>query len=167
MVLFVLSVIFLGVAYTMLLKRGLLHIDSLFFVMLGLGSLGTLFFFRALSGFLLRVFQANQKLYYKGLNMFTLRQFAARVGSNYVSMTVICLMLLLAIGITACSVGMNNTLDTLTNAQAPYDFYLSAERRSSETGETTPVDVPATLRRAGFDPAAQLSACLLYTSRCV
>lgn len=157
-VLFVLSVIFLGAAYTMLLKRGLLHIDALFFVMLGLGSLGTLFFFRALSGFLLRVFQANQKLYYKGLNMFTLRQFAARVGSNYVSMTVICLMLLLAIGITACSVGMNNTLDTLTNAQAPYDFYLSAERRNSESGETTPVDVPATLRRAGFDPAVQLSA---------
>ena len=53
-VLFVLSIIFLGVAYTMLLKRGLLHIDALFFVMLGLGSLGTLFFFRALSGFLLR-----------------------------------------------------------------------------------------------------------------
>lgn len=157
-VLFVLSVIFLGVAYAMLLKRGLLRIDALFFVMLALGSLGTLFFFRALSGFLLRVFQSNKKLYYSGLNMFTLRQFAARVGSNYVSMTVICLMLLLAIGITACSVGMNNTLDTLTNQQAPYDFYLSAARLDPENDqEYIPVDIPATLRQAGFDPAEQLS----------
>ena len=157
-VLFLLSILLLAVAYTMLLKRGLLRIDALFFVMLALGSLGTLFFFRALSGFLLRVFQANKKLYYKGLNMFTLRQFAARVGSNYVSMTVICLMLLLAIGITACSVGLNNTLDTLTNAQAPYDFYLSATRRDPESDRyDIPVDIPATLKEAGFDTAEQLS----------
>ena len=158
-VLFVLSVLFLAVAYTMLLKRGLLRIDALFYVMLALGSLGTLFFFRALSGFLLRVFQANKKLYYKGLNMFTLRQFAARVGSNYVTMTVICLMLLLAIGITACSVGMNNTLDTITNQQAPYDFFLAAAKTDPETGrDNIPVDVPAVLKEAGFDPAEQLSS---------
>lgn len=156
-VLFLLSVVLLGVAYWMLLTRGLLMIDSLFFVMLGLGSLGTLFFFRALSGFLLRIFQANKKLYYSGLNMFTLRQFASRVGSNYVSMTIICLMLLLAIGITACSVGMNNTLDTLTNAQAPYDFHLSAEARIPGEDKWVDVDVPATLKAVGFDPAAELS----------
>ncbi len=157
-IMFLLSLVLLGVAYWMLLTRGLLRIDTLFFVMLALGSLGTLFFFRALSGFLLRIFQANKKLYYKGLNMFTLRQFASRVGSNYVSMTVICLMLLLAIGITACSVGLNNTLDNLTNTQAPYDFYLSAERRIPDRDEWQPVDVPATLKEVGFDPAIQLSS---------
>ena len=37
----------------MLLTRGMLHIDALFWLMLVLGTLGTLLFFRSLSGFLL------------------------------------------------------------------------------------------------------------------
>ena len=154
--LFLLSLVLLAVAYAMLLIRGMLRVDALFYLMLALGSLGTLLFCRGLSGFLLRVLQSNAALYYRGLNMFTLRQFAARVGSNYVSMTVICLMLLLSIGITACAVGMNNTLDSITGAQAPYDFYLAATALDPETGEETAVDVPAALKEAGFDPEAEL-----------
>ena len=154
--LFLLSLVLLAVAYAMLLIRGMLRVDALFYLMLALGSLGTLLFFRGLSGFLLQVLQSNKRLYYRGLNMFTLRQFAARVGSNYLSMTVICLMLLLSIGITACSVGLNNTLDSITGAQAPYDFYLSANALDPETGEMVPVDVPAALKEAGFDPEVEL-----------
>ena len=111
--------------------------------MLALGTAGTLLFFLSLSGFLLRVCQANKKLYYKGLNMFILRQFNSRINSTYVSMTVICLMLLLAIGITACSIGLNNTISQLTNAQAPYDVSLSANRYNAETGESCPQISPA------------------------
>ena len=66
-------------------------------------SLGTLLFFRSLSGFLLRVCRSRKKLYYKNLNLFVLRQFNARINTTYRSMTVICLMLLLALGITASS----------------------------------------------------------------
>ena len=106
-VLFVVGAVLLGIAYAMLLCRGILRVDTLFFVMLALGTAGTLLFFLSLSGFLLRVCQANKKLYYKGLNMFILRQFNSRINSTYVSMTVICLMLLLAIGITACSIGLS------------------------------------------------------------
>ena len=154
--LFLLSLVLLAVAYAMLLIRGMLRVDALFYLMLALGSLGTLLFFRGLSGFLLQVLQSNKTLYYRGLNMFTLRQFAARVGSNYLSMTVICLMLLLAIGITACSVGLNNALDSITGVQAPYDFYLAATALDPETGEETAVDVPAALKEAGFDPEVEL-----------
>ena len=156
-VLFVVGAVLLGIAYAMLLTRGILIIDTLFFVMLALGTAGTLLFFLSLSGFLLRVCQANKRLYYKGLNMFILRQFNARINSTYVSMTVICLMLLLAIGITASSIGLNNTISQLTSAQAPYDVSLSASRFNPETGEELPVDIPAALKEAGFDPAVQLS----------
>ena len=86
----------LAVAYAMLLTRGLLRVDALFWVMIGLGSLGTLLFFRSLSGFLLRVCQSSKRLYYRNLNMFVLRQFNARINTTYRSMTVICLMLLLS-----------------------------------------------------------------------
>ena len=64
-VLFLLGCALLVVAYAMLLTRGLLRVDDLFWVMIGLGSLGTLLFFRGLSGFLLRLCQTNKKLYYK------------------------------------------------------------------------------------------------------
>ena len=119
---FLLGVVLLLVAYAMLLIRGINRIDSLFFLMLALGTLGTLLFFRSLSGFLLRLVKGHKKLYYKDLNMFVLRQFNSRIHTTYVSMTVICLLLLLAIGVTACCVGLNNTIGAMTDASAPYDF---------------------------------------------
>ena len=47
-VLFLAGAGLLAVAYAMLLTRGLLRVDALFWVMIGLGSLGTLLFFRSL-----------------------------------------------------------------------------------------------------------------------
>ncbi len=133
-VLFLVGVVLLAAAYTMLLTRGMLHIDALFWLMLVLGTLGTLLFFRSLSGFLLELCQKNKKLYYKDLNMFVLRQFNSKINTTYVSMTIICLMLLLAIGITACSVGLNNTIEHLTSNSAPYDFTLMVWSDSEDVG---------------------------------
>ena len=58
--LFLVGVVLLVIAYAMLLTRGLLRVDALFWVMIGLGSLGTLLFFRSLSGFLLRICQSRR-----------------------------------------------------------------------------------------------------------
>lgn len=157
---FLLGVVLLVVAYAMLLFRGMLYIDSLFFLMLALGTLGTLLFFRSLSGFLLRVVKGRKKVYYKGLNMFVLRQFNSRIHSTYLSMTVICLLLLLAIGITACSVGLNNTIEQNSNASAPYDVTIQ-----NYAGDVEQVDIPALLTENGFDAAAQFKEsylCNLY-----
>lgn len=133
-ILFLLGVALLVTAYAMLLIRGLLTIDVLFFVMLGLGTLGTLLFFRGLSGFILRVCQSREKLYYKNLNMFVLRQWSSKIHTTYVSMTVICIMLLLAIGVTACSLGMNEAIEGSVNtwtqgmsAEAITEIYGSYE----------------------------------------
>jgi hypothetical protein len=114
--LFLLGVALLGTAYAMLLTRGLLCIDYLFFVMLFIGILGTLLFFRGLSGFILRICQSRESLYYKNLNMFVLRQWSSKIHTTYISMTVICIMLLLAIGISACSLGMNNAIEASVNS---------------------------------------------------
>lgn len=148
--LFLVGVVLLVVAYAMLLVRGMLAVDALFFVMLGLGSLGTLLFFRSLSGFLLRVCQSNQRFYYKGLNMFVLRQFNARIHTTYLSMTAVCLMLLLAMGITASSAGLHNTITALTNE--PCDVTLV--NYAPEAGE---VDFPQQLGEFGFDPEREFS----------
>ena len=138
----------LAVAYAMLLERGLLRVDELFWVMIGLGSLGTLLFFRGLAGFLLRLCQSSRKLYYKNLNLFILRQFNAGINTTYRSMTVICLMLLLAIGITATSVGLNNTVEQMAAQSQPQDVELIVWPEE----EGGALDLPALLQAGGFDP---------------
>ena len=148
---FLVGVALLVVAYAMLLVRGMLYIDSLFLLMLVLGTLGTLLFFRSLSGFLLRIVKGNKRVYYKGLNMFVLRQFNSRIHTTYLSMTVICLLLLLAIGVTATSVGLNNTIDQNTAAEAPYDVTIQ-----NYSGDYAVVDIPDRLTQAGFDAAGRL-----------
>lgn len=156
--LFLVGVVLLVIAYAMLLTRGLLRVDALFWVMIGLGSLGTLLFFRSLSGFLLRICQSSKGLYYKNLNLFVLRQFNARINTTYRSMTVICLMLLLALGITASSVGLNNTVEQMTNEMTPRDMQLIFW---NEPGDPEP-DLAAVLKEGGFDPETECSAWLSF-----
>lgn len=161
LLLFLAGVVLLAVAYAMLLERGIFRVDGLFFLMLGLGTAGTLLFFRSLSGFLLEVCQKNKGLYYKGLNMFILRQFNSKINTTYVSMTVICLMLLLAIGITACSVGLNNTIESNTNGSAPYDVTV----RFWPSGQGDEPDLEGWLAAGGFDPEEALDGRVYYTTR--
>lgn len=149
--LFLVGVALLGIAYAMLLVRGLLAVDGLFLLMLALGVAGTLLFFRSLSGFLLRVVRSHKGIYYKGLNMFVLRQFNARIHTTYLSMTMVCLMLLLAIGITASSAGLNSTLNQLS--QEPMDLSIT-----NFDADTAPADLPQLLGDAGFDPEVEFSA---------
>ena len=156
--LFLVGVVLLVIAYAMLLTRGLLRVDALFWVMIGLGSLGTLLFFRSLSGFLLRICQSSKGLYYKNLNLFVLRQFNARINTTYRSMTVICLMLLLALGITASSVGLNNTVEQMTNEMTPRDMQLIFW---NEPEDPEP-DLAAILKEGGFDPETECSAWLSF-----
>lgn len=155
--LFLLGVLFLAAAYALLLTRGMLMIDFLFLVMLILGTLGTLLFFRGLSGFVLRLCQSSPRFYYKGLNMFVLRQWSGRIHSTYLSMTVICILLLLAIGATACSVGLNAAIEDNTDGAAPYDVSIQ-----NYSGDTTVVDLAALLTEHGFDSDAMFAGQVDY-----
>ncbi len=159
--LFLTGAALLLVAYAMLLTRGLLRVDALFWVMIALGSLGTLLFFRSLSGFLLRLCRSSRSLWYKNLNLFVLRQFNARIQTTYRSMTVICLMLLLAIGITASSVGLNNTVEQMAETACPWDAELVVW--PEEEGGT--VDVAAALKEEGFDAGQTCAAWLAFPLR--
>jgi putative ABC transport system permease protein len=59
-----------------------------------MGAVGTFFLFASMSGFFLEVISANKRFYYRGLNIFIARQLGSRVNTAYISMTLICLMLL-------------------------------------------------------------------------
>ncbi|MGL4912872.1 MAG: FtsX-like permease family protein, partial [Romboutsia sp.] len=96
---FILCVISLGVAYKLVLEVGLNMADQRFGISIGLGVLGTVLFFFSLAGFILYVVKKNKKVYFKGLNIFIVKQINSKVNTNFISMSVICLMLFLTIGV--------------------------------------------------------------------
>ncbi|MFQ8600649.1 MAG: ABC transporter permease [Oscillospiraceae bacterium] len=96
-VLFLVSLVLLGAAYAMIIHNGMMMLDAEFTGSLILGSVGTLLFFFSLSGFLVKVVQANKRIYLKNLNMFILRQLGSKINTTFVSMAVICIMLLVTI----------------------------------------------------------------------
>ena len=151
--LFLLGCTCLGMAYAILLTRGLLRMDLLWFTMLGLGTLGTFLIFRSLSGFLLR-FTKGHAGYYKGLNMFVLRQWSGKVHTNCLSNTVISILLLLAMGVTACSVGLNDTITSTVGDQTPYDLTVLNYGRE---GEYEQADIPELFRAIGVEPEESFS----------
>lgn len=152
---FILGVILLAAAYGILLFFGMAIAVATLPIcvsMLSLGTLGTLLIFRSLSGFVLDVVQKHPKIYYRNLNLFTLRQWISKVHSTYLSQTVICILLLLAIGITASSVGLNSTLESMTDQQAPFDITVQ-----NQSGDVQSVDFSALLGEREFDAAHLLA----------
>lgn len=97
-VLFIASLIILGCAYALILDNGFAMFTLEFTASIVLGSIGTFLFFFSLSGFLLKFVQSRKSFYYRNLNMFVMRQLNSRINSAFVSMTIICIMLLLTIG---------------------------------------------------------------------
>ena len=95
--LFVVSLALIGVAYHELRVNGMYAIDWRFNLATALVSVGTFLLFFSVSGFLLRLGQSARGFYLRGLNMFALRQLSSRVNSAWVSISIVCAALFLAI----------------------------------------------------------------------
>ena len=138
------------IAYAILLIFGMAYaviLPVLCVPMLGLGTLGTLLIFKSLSGFVLRLVQSHPKLYFKNLNVFTLRQWISKVHSTYLAQTVICILLLLAMGITASSIGLNNTIESMTGYRVPFD--ITVQNQNADSLGT--IDFPKLLAQHGVE----------------
>ncbi|WP_300347859.1 ABC transporter permease [Clostridium sp.] len=123
---FLMSLILLAAAYFVVIKIGLRPDLKTFWVTIILGILGTLLLIFSLAGFTLYMVQKNKNIYLKNLNVFVLRQINNKINTNFVSMTVICLMLFLTISVLSTGLSFKNAL-------------------SSDLEETTPFDASATL----------------------
>ena len=150
---FLLSVACLGVAYYLIFQNGLRSFDERFTASIVLGCIGTLLFFFSLSGFLLRVIQTSKKLYYRNLNMFILRQINSRINTAFVSMTVICLLLFLAISALSVGMGVTNAMTVDIEKTVPVSISMF---EYPETGAPSP-DMTEELKADGFDLDAQAS----------
>ena len=105
-ILFLISIGILGVAYHLIQKNQMLAVDNDFKISVILGVAGTFLFFFSLSGFLLELAKRSKKFYYNGLNMFVLRQINSKITTTFVSMSMLCLMLFLAISAFATGSGL-------------------------------------------------------------
>ena len=146
-------------SYTRLLKDGL-PINSAeqfggFFLTTGIVTVGTLVLFYALSGVLLHVAHAFKGSYYRGLNMFTVRQLSSRINTVSLSMGVISLILFLAITSVSSGLGICAGISDSIRRQTPYDASLSLHYGHADDegggGVTYQYDADALLAAHGID----------------
>lgn len=132
-IIFFISLGLLGVAYKLVIKVGLNPTDRMFLVSIVLGILGTLLLFFSLAGFVLYVLQRNKNVYLKGLNIFVLRQMNSKINTNFLSMTVICLMLFLTISTLATGLSFKNALEKGLENTTPFDasatYYIDEDSK--------------------------------------
>ncbi len=131
-IIFLLSVILLVAAYSLVKKIGLNPKNSMFWISILLGVIGTLLSFFSLAGFTLCVMQRSKKVYLNKLNIFILRQINNKINTNFISMTVICLMLFLTIGILSTGLSLKNGMEKALANSTPFDasatMYINEEQ---------------------------------------
>lgn len=135
-VLFLISVVCIGFAYYCIQENGMMEVDSQFWMSIIFGAVGTFLFFLSLSGFFLRILKTNKRFYYRKLNMFILRQINSKITTTFVSMTMLCLMLLVAIGVFSTGAGLATTFGKDMKKATPYDVsyikYLPEDATDAE-----------------------------------
>ena len=157
MVLFLLSVALIGTAYWMFIRNGMRMLGSEIPLIMLVGGVGTLLFFMSLSGFLLRICKSNKRLYYNKLNMFVLRQLNSKINTTYLSVTFICLMLLLSVGALSFGIGVAQSMQDQLAEITVYD--VSLYNGSKEHSERPVMEI---LQEHGFDLAGYLDGSVTF-----
>lgn len=127
---FAVGVVLVGVAYYRLLRDGfpLTATDSKlqeamnqFGITTAMVTVGTFALFWGLSGMLIKLLQSLRSAYWRGLNMFTVRQLAAKVNTVCFSMGVIAMLLFLAITSVTCGMSIANVMNENLERYNPVD----------------------------------------------
>lgn len=127
---FAVGVALVGVAYCRLLRDGfpLTATDSKlqeamnqFGITTAMVTMGTFALFWGLSGMLIKLLQSLRGVYWRGLNMFTVRQLAAKVNTVCFSMGVIAMLLFLAITSVTCGMSIANVMNENLERYNPVD----------------------------------------------
>lgn len=127
-VILILSIVMLIVAYYYATITNLEFTDPRFISSIFLGIFGTLGFFFGLSSVLLSIIRKNQEVYFNNLNAFTVRQITSKFTTNFISMTVICLMLFVTIGILTSGFSMKKSFETSIRKYTPFDLSFSLDK---------------------------------------
>ncbi len=128
---FAVGAVLVGVAYYRLLRDGfpLTATDSKlqeamnqFGITTAMVTVGTFALFWGLSGMLIKLLQSLRSVYWRGLNMFTVRQLSAKVNTVCFSMGVIAMILFLAITSVTCGMSIANVMNENLERYTPADM---------------------------------------------
>lgn len=127
---FAVGVVLVGVAYYRLLRDGfpltategkLQEAMNQFGITTAMVTVGTFALFWGLSGMLIKLLQSLRSVYWRGLNMFTVRQLSAKVNTVCFSMGVIAMILFLAITSVTCGMSIANVMNENLERCNPVD----------------------------------------------
>lgn len=128
---FAVGVALVGLAYYRLLRDGfpltatdskLQEAMSQFGITTAMVTVGTFALFWGLSGMLIKLLQSLRSVYWRGLNMFTVRQLSAKVNTVCFSMGVIAMILFLAITSVTCGMSIANVMNENLERYTPADM---------------------------------------------
>lgn len=120
---------------------------------------GTFVFFSSAINAVLKLLEKNKAIYYKGLNMFAIRQLASKIKSNSVSISVITLLLFFSITFMAYGLGGGRSITQ--NRSTPFD--ASLEERADADGVLSDKDLVSQIDLSQF--AKEYSQYTVYSSR--
>lgn len=141
------SVLTLGCAYYLVNKSGLNFYDNKFKMSIVLGIVGTALFFYGIASVIFFILQKNKKIYLSGLNIFSIRQISSKFNTNFISMTIICLMLFVTIGTLSTGLSVKNSLENTLANQTPFDASMQVLDKENNN-VISPVD---TLKQFNYD----------------
>lgn len=132
-IIFIISCITLGIAYY-LVTSGFEKLSeaSQILIPIALGIVSTFTLFWSLSGLILKLVMSVKKVYYKGLNSFTVRQISSKINTMVFSMSIICLMLFVTICILSSSLSLKNSMTKNIKELTPVDIQFTKVINKSE-----------------------------------
>lgn len=137
---FILCIASLGTSYTMILGVGLNVEDYRFVLSIVLGIVGTVLFFFSLTGFILFIIKKNKNIYFKGLNIFIVKQLNSKVNTNFISMSLISLMLFITICVLSTGLSMKYAIESGLEGATPFDasasMYINADDKVQSVEES-------------------------------
>lgn len=131
--LFPLSIVLLILAYLLILRNGVMDVNLLFTLSLIFGAAGTVLFFLSGSGLLVRYLQKHRRYYFKNLNLFVVQQINSKMNTNFMSVSIVCIVLFLAIGIFSCGYGIQDVMSDKLRNVGIFDFSITRYEHVADT----------------------------------
>lgn len=122
--LIIFSILCLILCYKFVLVKSLNVKDIKFLISIGLGIIGTVVLFYSLSGIMIYTIKNNKNIYFKKLNIFTMNQISSKVKTNFISMSVICLMLFITITALYTGISLKKSMEESIKELTPFDASL-------------------------------------------
>ncbi|MGO5074549.1 FtsX-like permease family protein [Clostridium sporogenes] len=129
---FVLCVASLGFSYKSILKIGLDLRDTMFKASIVLLIVGTVLFFFSLAGVILYMVNKNKNSYLKGLNIFVVKQINSKANTNFISMSLICLMLFITILVLSTGISLKKGFEEGLRRGTPFDASITISNNSKK-----------------------------------